>query len=323
MTNRGTNLNITSDYVLFNVTAPALVWNTKNLFDVPDNPAELKPFTPTIVNGKYYVTNSSLISDHSIVAFNFIDSGVSSILWTFSFTNPNYPTMSYDLGLPLYRNADITVNDMLILSLSPINPTQTNSSYLIALDPPTGTLLWTRQFPEPIIGYAACKDTTIGLYVYVSTTHALWAFRVIVTPPSLTEVWNVTKNLVGPISAPSVDKNGRVYICDMGKLLGYSLLGSPVIVVDHSQTNGNLCDQPLLLENSLIVRSNIGLQSNGILFAGLGPYSPITPPVNAADQNEIGMIVGICIGILFLLLIILVIIKFRRRRRGRHYNVLN
>jgi len=317
LTNRGSNLTIDSRYILINVTNDFVLWNFTKTFDTLDNPEEIKPFVPTIVNEKYvYVTNSSLNNEHSITAFNFsLLTGQSVPLWVYTFRNPNFPTATYDLGIPLFIQIPSS-NGLIITSLSSVDLKSTGLNYLLAFDSLTGELMWTQNFTRPIRGYAAHPDPLLKLIV--STTDTIWGYNV--RAFNVDFLWNYTTP--GILSAPTIDDQGNVYICENGTISGYSVVqGNVVAFLAHPNSKGNLCDQPIVVDKSLLVRTNIGEPQNGVLYVEIGSLPPVNPPT-PGSENETGMIVGICIGVLFILLLVVVIIKFRRRRnRGKYQNV--
>jgi len=314
ITNRGSDPTLPANYLLINVTDAKVVFSLDGIFDTMDNTPVAKPFIPTIVNNQFlYVTNSSVNSEHSVIAFNYTLEGSVSTMWTYKFQNPNFPTTSYDLGLPVFLNLPST-NGLIITSLSPINPYQPGESYLIALDSKNGALMWTQNISKPIIGYAIFIDQKALLFRIIATTlDTISSWNVL--PKGLDLSYNYTSP--GWFSPPSVDSEGNVYVCENGTITGYNLVGNIISSFSHAASKGLLCDQPIVLDQTVLVRTNIGGSNiDGVLFLELAASNP---PANTPG-NETGMIVGICIGVLFLLLIILVIIKFRGRRR---YSQLN
>jgi hypothetical protein len=314
LTNRGTNLNINSSYLLINVNDGSRVWSVDSIFDTVDNPLELKVFVPTITHtNQLFVTHSSAnISAHYLTSFNFdITTGQTTLLWNFAIINPNFPTETFDLGIPM---VDDNI-DRVVVSLSPTNRQSTSLSYLFFYQTSNGNLTQYLNFTEPIIGYATRENR-----IFVSTTKSLYAYYLGTQEP----LWSVLGHFHN-LSAPTLSAKDSiyVYVCDEGTIYGYSQVSTlpivPVLQINHPPSIQYLCDQPIVLDSSIILRTNIGNPFNsGILYLGLNDRSGI--PIN--PSNETGMIVGICIGVLFLLLIILVIIKFRRRRI-RTYNVVN
>jgi len=301
--------------MLINVTDGIRAWSVDSIFDTVDNPAEVKVFVPTLTHNQLFLTHSSPTDNaHYLTSFNFnIGTGQSTLLWNFVINNPNFPTETYDLGQPM---VDDSIN-FVVVSLSPTNPQSTSPSYLFFFQCLTGNLTDYINFTEPIIGYATASNR-----IFISTPKSLYAYR-FGTQEFLWSVPGVFHNLSAP-TLSAVDAI-NVYVCDEGTIYGYSqdstLPKEPVVKVNHPRSIQYLCDQPIVLQNSILIRTNIGNEINsGILFLGLKSRPPA--PVNN-PSNETGMIVGICIGVLFLLLIILVVIKFRRRRRSGNYNVLN
>jgi hypothetical protein len=280
-----------------------------------DDLLAVEPFTPTILNGNYlYVTNTSG-TNHSVTAFSYeLMSGQSTPLWSNTFSGD-----LNNLGQPMYCNLSST-DGMIILSYSTTGP-----SYLVALDPLTGDLLWSYPFIEPIMGYACIPGE--DRIIFVSSVRYLSAFH-ITSRNTIEQLWNVTSS-PGPISSPTVDMNGNVYVCNLGRVIGYDLLGQMVSYVQHNPSLDNRCDQPIIFQSSILVRTNIQLSNQGILLVDLVSLMPPNPqpsnqPIAHNPANETGMIVGISVGVLFFLLGVLVLIfQYKRRRRlGYQYEVL-
>jgi outer membrane protein assembly factor BamB len=321
LTNRGTDVsfsnNSTNAYLLVNVGKNGeVVWQKQNIFETIDHPFLVPHFSPTIWStgdaNWLYLTNTSMSLDHSITAFNFdMNSGNSVPQWSKTFLPPDFPTgLEYSIVVPVIcetRNNQY----ILITALSHISSFETVNSYLIALDAQTGNLLWSHILPEAIMGYVYDRNNDV---LYVTTSHKLVSFKNL---RDSTQEWEITFDTKTETSPPTLDQSGFVYICNSGSIRGYNNFGTVVYGYDHNPSGGRYCDQPIILDNAILIRTERADPTNatGIFLSSVRtvPPSPTAPPSTHEDKS--GLIIGLVIGGLAILALILLIIRISKRRR--------
>jgi len=316
ITNRGSDLNGISTYVLFNVTSQMPIWNATNIFDI-DLP-RLKytvnsHFTPTIYRNYLTVRNYLFVTDTladnltlSAFAYDFTRLQT-ALLWSHNLW-PDFDN-THKFGIPMFVELSSEGVSMVLVSLN--YPNNTKPSTIIAFEYDTGMVKWKAPFPEPIIGYAYVTFPDI---LYVSSTHNLLAFNVSSTGIiSRFRIYSDTNFF--PISAPTVDVNRNIFICDNGKIIGFDEMGTEISSVVDETSVGQQCDQPILMSRSVLVRTGLTSANPGLFYAESQVEVPAPP--GGPEGITPGGIVGIIIGLIFLALLVFVIV--RRRRQSRSY----